>query len=258
MEHTTMKGTTMEGTTMKHITTEDTTTTMEGTTTDDFTTMKATTTTTEMSCGIWVSDLGCPNEEKGGSYVSPDTMVFTRCCSLFGDSCTHPKKCKEGKEATYAEAMEMCMAMGMRLCTKDELDEGVCCGTGGKCDDARIWTSTAVCGDDNSGRRLAVTKADNVTGGARTNTQGIITSVSSSMDDTTTKRNGAPTTNVDDTTRARTTPTSGSESLLTPPAILSLVLFYIFNLLTSISVTFIIKKKCTPRSESVHCIMDKL
>merc|ERR1719254_479765 len=84
------------------------------------------------------------------------------------------KKCKEGKEATYAEAMEMCMAMGMRLCTKDELDGGVCCGTGGKCDDARIWTTTTDCS-----RRLAVTKVGNATGGAITKTQGITKSASS-------------------------------------------------------------------------------
>merc|ERR1719401_1342063 len=225
MEHTTMKGTTMEGTTMKHITTEDTTTTMEGTTTDDFTTMKATTTTTEMSCGIWVSDLGCPNEEKGGSYVSPDTMVFTRCCSLFGDSCTHPQKCKEGKEATYAEAMGMCMAMGMRLCTKDELDDGVCCGTGGKCDDARIWTTTMDCS-----RRLAVTKVGNATGGAITKTQGITKSASSTMDGATGKGSGAPTISVDDTASARAAPASEGESLLTPSNILLLVLFSICNL----------------------------
>merc|ERR1719401_2404084 len=229
----------------------------DGTTTGDGAGTTTATTTSCDSLAYWVSDLGCPDAESGGSYESPDATVFTRCCAMDGSSCTHPKKCKEGKEATYAEAMEMCTDLGMRLCTKDELDEGVCCGTGGKCDDARIWTSTAECGDDSSGRRLAVTKVDNVTGGARTNTQGIVTSVSSSKDDTTTKRNGAPATNVDDTTRARATPTSGREPLLTPPVILSLVLFYIFNLLTSIGATFIIRKKCTPRTESVRCIMDK-
>ena len=47
---------------------------------------------------------------------------------------------------SFDNAALKCQEMGLRLCTKDELLGGVCCGTGGSCDSYLIWTSTSESG----------------------------------------------------------------------------------------------------------------
>merc|ERR1712228_365347 len=39
------------------------------------------------------------------------------------------------------EAQTGCESSGRRLCTKDELLAGICCGVNGNCDSYPIWTS---------------------------------------------------------------------------------------------------------------------
>ena len=43
---------------------------------------------------------------------------------------------------SFDDAAYKCQEMGLRLCTKDELQRDVCCGTGGGCDNYLMWTST--------------------------------------------------------------------------------------------------------------------
>ena len=42
--------------------------------------------------------------------------------------------------------MLKCREIGMRLCTKEELHNRICCGSGGDCDDYAVWTSTKATG----------------------------------------------------------------------------------------------------------------
>ena len=63
-----------------------------------------------------------------------------------GSTCATPGSCETAANdrivVSYADATSQCSAIGNRLCTKDELNTGVCCETGGQCDHALVWTST--------------------------------------------------------------------------------------------------------------------
>jgi len=64
-----------------------------------------------------------------------------RCCSMDGRRCeTQTVGCLEGQ--TYNEATAACSRRGLRLCSEDELERGVCCGTGCGFDGRRVWTNT--------------------------------------------------------------------------------------------------------------------
>lgn len=51
------------------------------------------------------------------------------------------------KQKTYAEGKKICEDKSMRLCSKDELESNVCCGTGCNFDSFLIWTSTEFVGN---------------------------------------------------------------------------------------------------------------
>lgn len=95
------------------------------------------------------------------TFIDADSTntAAVRCCSDDGQSCTTQDL--EGSETgdvfdldgnvvaqqacinevTFSEAAAICAAGGRRLCTSDELDSGVCCGTGCWHDHRAIWTS---------------------------------------------------------------------------------------------------------------------
>jgi len=89
------------------------------------------------------SDNNTPNDVMG-FYQEESYTAHVRCCSSNGNSCDTPFDCTDSSNMmTYAEAESECSSSGMRLCTKDELLSNVCCGAGGQCDHAYVWTSTA-------------------------------------------------------------------------------------------------------------------
>ena len=47
---------------------------------------------------------------------------------------------------SFNAADQTCRAAGLRLCTQEELETGVCCGTGCGFDGVRVWTSTPCTG----------------------------------------------------------------------------------------------------------------
>ena len=63
-----------------------------------------------------------------------------RCCSCDGKSCQTDLRCP-ADHMSYDNANAECHKKGLRLCTKDELLDRVCCGTGGDCNRHLIWTS---------------------------------------------------------------------------------------------------------------------
>ena len=91
---------------------------------------------------IWVDD-GCTTSGTlvQGSFKLQSYKAAVRCCSNNGASCTTPLHCQHNK-MTYADAVKKCSKDGRRLCTKDELNSGMCCGRGGMCDFYEVWTST--------------------------------------------------------------------------------------------------------------------
>ena len=77
-----------------------------------------------------------------GFYHPKYLTAGVRCCSTDGSTCVTPGRCDSEGQLTFAEATDQCTAMGRRLCTKDELLSEICCGTGGMCDNFKVWTST--------------------------------------------------------------------------------------------------------------------
>jgi hypothetical protein len=95
------------------------------------------------------------------TFIDADATntAAVRCCSDDGQSCTTQGLSGsstgavfdlDGAEVaqqacinavTFSEAAGICAADGLRLCTSDELDSGVCCGTGCWHDHRAIWTS---------------------------------------------------------------------------------------------------------------------
>jgi len=91
---------------------------------------------------------GCPNrsgrqQARTKSVISGRASV--RCCSQDGRRCeTQTVGCLEN--ARFTEANAACSQRGLRLCAQQELDRGVCCGTGCGFDGRRVWTSTSAGG----------------------------------------------------------------------------------------------------------------
>lgn len=68
--------------------------------------------------------------------------IGVQCCNMEGTSADRPG-CVSS--ATFAEAVDVCDANGMRLCTLDEVKDTAltsACGTGCKFDHSSVWTST--------------------------------------------------------------------------------------------------------------------
>jgi len=106
---------------------------------------------------------GCPRSmglQHAAMEPAITGMASVRCCSLDGASCeTQTVGCLEG--VSFFEANAACHSHGLRLCTRQELDGGVCCGTGCGYDGQQVWTVTptlfpnpAVLRNAGSGRRI--------------------------------------------------------------------------------------------------------
>ena len=98
---------------------------------------------------FWVDD-GCKGTgtSHDGSFHDQSYQAGVRCCSNDGSTCTTPEdfSCKDDEMLSYGEAVSKCSDNG-RLCSKDELLSGICCGTGGGCDSYEVWTSTSESGN---------------------------------------------------------------------------------------------------------------
>merc|ERR1719482_524197 len=64
-----------------------------------------------------------------------------RCCSNDGKKCASRKGRCFGRRKTYQEAVGICAAAGMRLCTQAEVATEMCCRTGCMYDHRQVWTS---------------------------------------------------------------------------------------------------------------------
>ena len=88
---------------------------------------------------IYVGD-GCPS----GGQVFPGSMqpesnhAGVRCCSFDRTSGVTIGNCPGS--STYEEAKCQCKKIRSRLCTKDDLNNRLSCGTGGGCDHYGVWT----------------------------------------------------------------------------------------------------------------------
>ena len=81
---------------------------------------------------------GCPKEE-ASPEPQEDSMLETaavRCCNLDGDNCTTPEECLR---VSFEKAEEECARIGMRLCSKYELKQNLCCNTGCDFDGMLTW-----------------------------------------------------------------------------------------------------------------------
>ena len=101
---------------------------------------------------------GCPNDSQPQApprcSASPDSRAGIRCCGsetctsvcfshcwMQGSNTSSPLAgwSIEGAAATLSEAHAECRARGLRLCNRHELQ--LCCKTGCRLDNARVWTA---------------------------------------------------------------------------------------------------------------------
>ena len=79
-----------------------------------------------------------------GYFAIDEMTAHIRCCStdsFSNTTCITTRECGE-TELTYTEAAAYCANEGRRICTKSEIEAKTCCGTGGTCDNYKVWTST--------------------------------------------------------------------------------------------------------------------
>ena len=87
---------------------------------------------------FYVGD-GCPSNGQvfPGSIQPESNHAGVRCCSLDGSSGVTIGRCPGS--STYKEAKCQCRNLGRRLCTNDDLNRRISCGTGGACDSYGVW-----------------------------------------------------------------------------------------------------------------------
>jgi len=98
-----------------------------------------------LSGWAWAGD-GCSTAGTAHKWTELDTSLSAsvRCCSVGGIEVTcdsDPSGTCLPAVATYAEAEQACAAAGMRLCTRGEIEDDICCGTGCGYDGHVVWTS---------------------------------------------------------------------------------------------------------------------
>ena len=100
-----------------------------------------------LSRGAWAGD-GCSTAGTAHKWTELNTSLSAsvRCCSVgvsgIEVTCdSNPSGTCLPAVATYAEAEQACAAAGMRLCTRGEIEDGICCGTGCGYDGHVVWTS---------------------------------------------------------------------------------------------------------------------
>ena len=83
--------------------------------------------------------LGCTSvyEPTSISARPSDEKHAVRCCDDTGTTCTTPRPCHLA--STYYEAVEICSKHGLRLCTRNEKLDDICCGTGCELDSTTMW-----------------------------------------------------------------------------------------------------------------------
>lgn len=70
-----------------------------------------------------------------------DETAAVRCCSHNGESCHSEIGHVCYDAATFRDARSICNGAGMRLCTQNEMNSGVCCGTGCWFNHYSVWIS---------------------------------------------------------------------------------------------------------------------
>jgi len=87
---------------------------------------------------------GCRRNQ--GRQSARNRNAFTgrssvRCCSFDGRRCeSRTVGCLQG--VSHSQATAACSSRGLRLCSQQELNRGVCCATGCGFDGRRVWTNT--------------------------------------------------------------------------------------------------------------------
>ena len=85
---------------------------------------------------------GC-NADYANAIQHDQDMISTtktgavRCCSFDGESCK--SKIPDCSTLSFSKAQQKCSEFRMRLCTKEELSNNICCGTGCSFDLELVW-----------------------------------------------------------------------------------------------------------------------
>ena len=83
---------------------------------------------------------GCPNDSER-ALVSADSgaTASVRCCTIEAEPVSDSDHVGCESDKTYAEATAICAVIGQRLCTKVDIEQRLCCGTGCNFDGHQVW-----------------------------------------------------------------------------------------------------------------------
>merc|ERR1712061_89812 len=78
--------------------------------------------------------------------MATESLMNVRCCGIGKNGefeCVTPKNsegsCPKSEAKSYGQAQKLCKMLGKELCTKEQLDNGLCCGTGCGFDGTGVW-----------------------------------------------------------------------------------------------------------------------
>lgn len=96
--------------------------------------------------GVHLTGRGCSADLVGTESSNDDVAAAVRCCNDVGGRVSCESR-GSGKAclplaATFAEARQNCSALGMRLCTVQELDADLCCDSACPSEGLRVWSGT--------------------------------------------------------------------------------------------------------------------
>ena len=105
---------------------------------------------------LYAVEDGCPGEQMWQDilpigvdprYEENVYQAGVLCCSQDGTQCEAPLNCMFNKKNQYSarrycENQNDANGNSMRLCTRRELQSGLCCDAGNQCENYEVWTST--------------------------------------------------------------------------------------------------------------------
>ena len=85
--------------------------------------------------------------EVWGSYLAKSSKAGVLCCKFDGTSCRSVRnKLCPTPDVKQVDAEVQCATIGHRLCSKNELLNGICCEAIRNCNSNSIWTLTSKSG----------------------------------------------------------------------------------------------------------------
>ena len=96
-----------------------------------------------------MTSYGCPvRDVLNVKSVSGNNGYALLCCSNSLDSCYTPAPCATFRSMRFDDAKKECEGRGDRLCTREEIKSGDCCGSQCEFDRINVWLTDEAEGEN--------------------------------------------------------------------------------------------------------------